>query len=86
MSDAASLDIVRGLIAERRPDLAEAARGLSSEMMLDDIGLDSLAVVDLLFELAAQCDADLETALEGLDPPRTLGDLAAIARSFQQGG
>ena len=79
MSDAASLDTIRGLIAERRPDLADKVTSLAREVGLDDIGLDSLAVVDLLFELAARYDADLETALEGLDPPRTLGDLAAIA-------
>ncbi|WP_165603973.1 hypothetical protein [Saliniramus fredricksonii] len=39
---------------------------LAREVGLDDIGLDSLAVVDLLFELAARYDADLETALEVL--------------------
>ncbi len=85
MVEDTSLNLVRSMIEERQPDLAGKADTLPAATALADIGLDSLAVVELLFALAADFDVDLETAFEGLDPPRTLGDLANITHSFAKG-
>lgn len=84
MTDNRYLDLVRNALIERRPELAEGAE-IAAQTSFDDIGLDSLSVVEILISLAMEFDVDLETALEGLEPPRTVGDLAAIAADLAKG-
>lgn len=84
MSDSDYLAIVRAAIAEQRPDLQASADGLSAGASLEDIGLDSLSTVNVLLALSSRFEVDLESAFEGLSPPRTLSDLADIAGSFAE--
>lgn len=82
MNNADYMAMVRAAIAQQKPELAAKRDELSAEVGLDEIGLDSLATVEVLLSLSSRFDVDLETAFEGLSPPRTVGDLAHIASTF----
>ncbi len=84
MSEDGHLQTVQAMIGERRPDLA-GARAPSPDAILSEIGLDSLTVVEILIALSTELQIDLETAFEGLEPPRTVGDLASIFHSLTNG-
>tara|TARA_B100000700_G_C15062076_1_gene866551 strand:- start:2478 stop:2729 length:252 start_codon:yes stop_codon:yes gene_type:complete len=67
-------------ILKRRADLEEFSLVASAE--LNNLGIDSLTVVDLILTFAERSGADLETALDGLEPPHTLGQLAEVLDRF----
>ncbi len=81
------IDLVTGAIVELAGrglvprDLAR--RALGPETALDELGLDSLATMNLLSELEERADVSLsESLLPGL---RTLGDLAAALARVSRG-
>ena len=73
-------------IRVRHPELTEANVEISCDSSFDVIGLDSLTVVDLLILYSEKYDVDIETALEGIDPPKTVGNLVEIVAKFANGG
>jgi acyl carrier protein len=70
-------------IIARRPDI-DAANLQAPDTSLADLGIDSLMVVDLIMSFAEKYGADLETALEGVDPPQTLADFTQLLSKLQQ--
>ncbi|WP_136444098.1 acyl carrier protein [Pacificoceanicola onchidii] len=70
-------------IAARRPDI-DAAALRDPAATLNDLGIDSLMVVDLIMEFAERYGADLETVLDGVEPPQSLADFTALLSTFQQ--
>ncbi|MCT4554262.1 MAG: phosphopantetheine-binding protein [Pelagimonas sp.] len=70
-------------IQTRRPDITpDALRDPAA--VLADLGIDSLMVVDLIMLFADRFDADLETALEGVTPPRSIDNFVSLLSSFQK--
>lgn len=59
---------------------------LTPQTLLHEVGLDSLATVNLMVALAEAAEVDLEDHLDDLAPPRTIGDLCAIAVRFDAAG
>ena len=58
---------------------------LMTSTVLNEIGIDSLSTVDLILSFAERYQTDIEIALEGHDPPRTVGDLVKIVTRFANG-
>ena len=52
--------------------------------VLADIGIDSMTVVDLIMAFAERYNADLETALDGVEPPRTIAQFLTLIAGFQK--
>ncbi|MFW2544890.1 acyl carrier protein [Primorskyibacter sp. 2E107] len=72
-----------GEILARRPDIdANALRDPGTG--LADLGIDSLMVVDLIMDFAERYGADLETALDGVEPPQTLAQFITLLSTFQK--
>jgi acyl carrier protein len=59
---------------------------LTPQTLLHEVGLDSLATVNLMVALAEAAEVDLEDYLDDFAPPRTIADLCAIAVRFDSAG
>ena len=70
-------------IRDRNPGIDGSALR-DRDAALADIGIDSLLVVDLIMVFAERHDADLETVLDGVTPPRTMGDFVSLLSGFQK--
>lgn len=82
MQDAHShLERVRALVAGLLTTAGDAD-ALSLERPLYELGLDSLATVNLMVSLAEAAGVDLEDFVDDVDTPRTIGDLCALAARF----
>lgn len=70
-------------IQTRRPEINSALLR-DHDAVLADIGIDSMTVVDLIMAFAERYNADLETALEGVEPPRTVANFLTLIAGFQK--
>lgn len=57
---------------------------LAPEKPLYELGIDSLATVNLIVVLAEEAGIDLEEYIDDIDTPRTIGDLCAVAAMFER--
>ena len=67
-----TLDLLQDFVKRR---VGELETPLSPEMKLEDIGLDSLMLLDLMFDLEDQYKV---TMPDDLPRPETVGDLIAV--------
>lgn len=74
-------ELVSNLIRQQL-DSDTAIAGLTPETAFFELGLDSLATVNLMVTLADEADVDLEDFADDLDTPATVGALCQIAAVF----
>ena len=80
-----SMQVVCEMINTKLKELSFQTQELTTETLLTEIGIDSLSMVELIFNFAEKYKVDIELLLEGQDPPRTVGDLNNIVTSFING-
>lgn len=73
---------VQRLIIEVIPTLADSA-AVKPETALNELGIDSLATVNLMVGLAEASGVDLEDHFDNISIPHTIGDLCDIAALFE---
>lgn len=67
-----SLSLIREFLHDR---LGVAAEEIVPEAMLDAVGVDSLMILELMFEFEERFGITLS---KGLPPPRTVGEMADL--------
>ncbi|GAD90003.1 hypothetical protein VHA01S_031_00160 [Vibrio halioticoli NBRC 102217] len=56
------------------------------EQPLYELGVDSLATVNLLVELSLRADVDLEDFVDDMETPKNVADLCAVMAMFEESG
>ncbi|WP_217564595.1 acyl carrier protein [Vibrio cholerae] len=56
------------------------------EQPLYELGVDSLATVNLLVELSLRADVDLEDFVDDMETPKSVADLCAVMAMFEEAG
>ena len=73
------LEIVRDFLKNR---LSVDPARITVEATLDEVGIDSLMLLELFFELEEKLGVNLS---QDLPTPKTVGDIIAIVRSLKPG-
>ena len=50
---------------------------------LYELGIDSLATVNLLVDMAERTEVELDDFIDDIDPPKTVGDLCQVAATLK---
>jgi len=56
---------------------------LTINQPLYELGIDSLATVNLLVEMAERAEIELDDFIDDIDPPKTVGDLCQVAATLK---
>lgn len=73
-----TIEIVRNFLAER---IGKLDQDLSAEMVLADIGVDSLMLLELLFEFEDRLGIELP---KDIGTPKTIGELTRLIDELRQ--
>lgn len=73
-----TLEIVRNFLAER---IGKLNQDLSAEMVLADIGVDSLMLLELLFEFEDRLNIELP---KDVGAPKTIGELTSLVDELRK--
>ena len=67
-----SLSLIRDFLHDR---LGVGAEAIVPEAVLDEVGVDSVMILELMFEFEERFGITLS---KGIAPPRTVGEMAAL--------
>jgi acyl carrier protein len=71
-------DLIQGVVNH-----VATGQPLAINQPLYELGIDSLATVNLLVEMAQHAQVDLDDFIDDIDPPKTVGDLCQVAATLK---
>lgn len=56
---------------------------LKTEMKLEELGINSMTLISILFEMESEFGFEIADAIEDFDPPETIGELVDFVVTMQ---
>ena len=71
-------DLIQGVVNH-----IATGQPLTLTQPLYELGIDSLATVNLLVDMAERTEVELDDFIDDIDPPKTVGDLCQVAATLK---